>query len=138
MRGSEKLKNIHKLNQETMMILLKTLAIYNVMTGMLYFFKRKSILSYAILSFFEPIAVFLIRRFTRPVIVKENGVEKLESVASINSSGVLSFIWDSLAVSIIVKFLFVFGWAWLLLYLAIPLSFFFEFMYKPYKKLKGE
>lgn len=137
MRGSDKLKKIYAYNTDVKSILVKSMLLYNGLVGILYWHKGKSLFLFLFCTAFEILAVALLFKFTKPKIVLENGMEKLVDVSPINSSGILSFCWDILFWSMLGKFLVPFNLKWFSLYLGIPASFFLEFLYKPYKKLKG-
>lgn len=138
MRGSDKLKAILALNNDTKSVLIKSLILYNAIALFMYWNRQKSFILYAILSPLELIATFFIFKICCPKIDKENGVDKLVSVVSINSGGAISFCWDVLFWAMLGKILITFGKGWALVYIGIPCTFFFEFLYKPYKKLKTE
>jgi hypothetical protein len=136
MRGSDKLKAIHSLNQDTLKVLIKALILYNIITLLIYFNKSKSFILFSILSTLEIASTFFLFKICKPKIGKDRDVEKLENVISINSPGPASFCWDVLFWGMMGKVLIVFGWGFGVVYLGIPLTFFYEFLYKPYKKLK--
>lgn len=137
MRCSTKQREVLENNKTKKTALIKILALYNIGLGFFYWYRNGSKVLFALLSCFEIIATLFIFKFTKPNTVKENGIEKLNSVTSINSPGMLSFLWDLLFWAIIGKFLLLFSLKWCVVYLGIPVSFFSEFFYKPYKKMKA-
>lgn len=137
MRGSEKLKGILEFNNGTKSILKRALVLYNVLILFVYWYKGWSYLLFAFLSIFEIVAAVFLFKLTRPKIVTESGTTKLIDVKPINGPGVVSFFWDALFWSLVGKALIPFSWKWAGVYVGIPLSFVLEFIYKPYKKLKG-
>ena len=136
MRGSDKLKAIVSINQETMSILVKSLIIYNAITLFFYWQRSRPILLFCLLSPIEIVGAFLIFRMCKPKVKKENGIEKLESVLSVNSPGPVSFCWDIIFWGMIGKLLLAFSWKWSIVYLGIPITFLYEFVYKTYQKLR--
>lgn len=135
MRGSEKLKGILEINKGAQSILIKSIILYNFIVLFVYFHRKTSLTLFLILSVSEILSTFFIFKICKPKIVKENGIEKLVDVISINSPGKVSFCWDVLFWSMIGKALVAFNWKWGLVYLGIPISFFFEFIYKPFRRL---
>lgn len=137
MRGSEKLKRTLDINKSAQGILLKALVLYNILVAFVYWRKGTSYSRFAILSLVEAVSTAFIFKLCKPKIVKENGTAKLVDVTPISAPGAVSFCWDVLFWGLVGKALVAFNWRWLWVYCGIPVSFFFEFLYRPYKKLKG-
>ncbi|KAM0679509.1 hypothetical protein GINT2_002353 [Glugoides intestinalis] len=136
MRYSANQRKVLENNKTKKEMLIKALALYNIGLGLLYWYKNGSKLCFILFSTIEIIATLFIFKITKPCIIKENGIEKLNSVTSVNSPGMLSFLWDLIFWAVLGKFLLFFSLKWIVVYLGIPLSFFSEFFYKPYQKLK--
>lgn len=136
MRGSEKLKGVLSINKETKSILIKSLVIYNIMVAFIYWYRECSFSLFFCLSILEIAASLAIFKICAPLIVEENGNLKLVNVVSVNAPGPVSFCWDVLFWALIGKILVPLSWKWAVVYIGIPVSFFMEFLYKPYKKLK--
>jgi hypothetical protein len=136
MRGSDKLKTIVSINKETFSILLKSLLAFNAIALFFYWQKKKSFILFFFLSPIEILGTFLIFKLCKPVIKKENVIEKLESVVSVNSPGPVSFCWDLIFFGMAGKFLLAFSYKWAIIYTGIPITLLYEFVYKPYQKIK--
>ncbi|ELA42196.1 uncharacterized protein VICG_00839 [Vittaforma corneae ATCC 50505] len=136
MRGSEKLKAILETNRGTQSILIKCLVVYNLLALFMYWHKKASFFAFLLLSTAEVVATVFIFKFCKPKIVYEEQTKRLVDVTSINAPGPVSFCWDVLFWAMVAKILTVFSWKWMCVYLGIFISFFFEFIYRPYKKLK--
>lgn len=136
MRGSERLKGVLEINKETKSILIKSLTVYNIMVAFIYWYKGTSLTLFFCLSTLEIIAFLAIFKICAPLIVEENGNLRLVNVVSVNAPGPVSFCWDVMFWTLIGKALVAFSWKWFIVYLGIPVSFFAEFLYKPYRKLK--
>lgn len=136
MRGSDKLKEILAHNNEIKSLLLKLVFIYNIIVLFVYYNWKSSFSLFILSSFIEAAAYFALFKLCSPVIVEEKGIKKLIKVVSMNSPGAVSFCWDILFCTLLGKFLIAFNWKWLIIYLGVPLSFFLEFFYNPYKKIR--
>lgn len=136
MRGSDKNKNILMLNNEVKRTTMKLLIVYNIIIILLYYYYKVSPIAYFCFTALELLAFYMISQICAPMIVKENGVNKLVKVVSSSASGTVSFCWDVLFYTILTKALFVLNWKWIIICFGIPVSFFIEFFYKPYKRLK--
>lgn len=136
MRGSEYLKTILKNNNESKIILAKSYAAYYVMAVMLYGYRGISMLQFLVLSAPDIFAAAMLHKLTRPIFSEENGAQKLIHVTSLNSPGLISFLFDLMFWGMLCKVLVVFSRKWGVLYLGIIVSLLAEFFYKPYKSLK--
>lgn len=136
MRGSEYLKTILKNNNESKIILAKSYAAYYVMAVALYGYWRMSMLQFLVLSIPDVFAAAMLHKLTRPIFSEENGARRLVHVTSLNSPGVISFLFDLMFWGMLCKVLVVFSRKWGILYLGIIVSLLTEFFYKPYKSLK--
>lgn len=136
MRGSEYLKTILKNNNESKIIVAKSYVAYYMLSAALYGYYRISVFQFLILSVPDLTAAFMLHRLTRPVFRSENGAQKLVHVTSLNSSGLISFLFDLMFWGLLCKALVVFSRKWSILYLGIAVSLVSEFVYKPYKSLK--
>lgn len=137
MRGSDKSRAILNTNTQVKKTTIKILIIYNIITIFLYWYFKASPAFYFFSTLLEFLSVYLIFKICAPLIVKENGVNRLVKIVSTRSSGLVSFYWDALFYIILIKLLFIQNWKWIILSFGIPVSFFIEIFYKPYKKLKG-
>ncbi|KAI4291777.1 hypothetical protein PAPHI01_1051 [Pancytospora philotis] len=136
MRGSEHLKAILKGNNKSKMLLVRSYALYTLLVVALYCYRSASLCKLALLSVPDVAAGALLHWITLPTIATENGAAKLVNVVSLNSSGVVAFLFDVMFWGLLCKTLIPFSGKWAILYLGVAFSFFSEFLYKPYKSIK--
>lgn len=137
MRGSEHLKAILKYNNDTKRAIVKSCAIFYLLVAALYFYLRASPSLFVVLLLPSLATLLLLHRASAPVFTSENGAQRLVSVSSLSSPGIIAFYFDVLFWSMLCQILILFSWKWAFLYLGILVSFVSEFLYKPYKKIKS-
>ncbi|KAI5148793.1 hypothetical protein ENBRE01_0543 [Enteropsectra breve] len=136
MRGPDQMLETYKRNKIYMGMLGKALAIYFGVLTLLYYLSKKSMFVLAVLCSLDAVFIALLYRLCKPTIVMKDKNEHLESIVGVDSKGMPSFYLDAIFWSMLAKIVSLKSKYFVLIYLAIPVSFFYEIMYKPYKSLK--
>lgn len=116
--------------------MIKSYILFTALVVMVCIYRRFSLVALLLLSVPDVAAGLALYYVTRPVIVLENNAQKLVSVCSLNGSGLVAFLLDTVFWGMVAKTLVAFSRWWSILYLGIPFSFVSEFLYKPYKSIK--
>ena len=135
MRGPSQLKKIHEENRVKCTTMRRQLVCCLAGIGLLFYLKRCSMLLFACLAVPDLCLYKLLEILLEPKIESGPGGDLLTGVTSVNSPGMVAFLYDAVVWGLVSKFLFVFSWKGLLFYLGIPLSFGVEFIYRPYTQV---
>lgn len=137
MRGSNALIRTHQKNEYIFNMVLKAYIVFVVIVAGIVFFKQQSLL--LCLSLFIPdiICLFFLRKRSYPQFTEIAGVKKLISVTNIDNEGINAFLFDVLFCSMLGHALICFSWKLGFIYFGVVFSFVNEFLYKPYKQIKG-